>query len=138
MAGHFDVILSDIRMPNMTGVELLSLVRAYDLDVPVILLTGDPSLQTAVEALKLGAMEYITKPWDNEHLLAAVRRAYKLHSIARMKREAMRLMGERGEVAGDLAGLTVAFERTLESLFIAFQPIVACKARSGMGYECLL
>ena len=52
MAGHFDVILSDIRMPNMTGVELLSLVRAYDLDVPVILLTGDPSLQPAVEALK--------------------------------------------------------------------------------------
>jgi EAL domain-containing protein (putative c-di-GMP-specific phosphodiesterase class I) len=138
MQGHFDVILSDIRMPNMTGVELLSLVRAYDLDVPVILLTGDPSLQTAVEALKLGAMEYFTKPWDNDVLLAAVHRAYKLHALARLKREAMKLMGERGDVAGDLAGLGVAFDRTLESLVVAFQPIVAFKTRTVLGYECLL
>ena len=138
MEGHYDVVLSDIRMPNMTGVELLSLVRAYDLDVPVILLTGDPSLQTAIEALKLGAMEYITKPWDNEALLASVRRANKLHALARMKREAMKLLGEKGEVAGDLAGLIVAFERTLQSVFVAFQPIVACKAKSVFGYECLL
>ncbi len=138
MQGHFDVVLSDIRMPNMTGVELLSLVRAYDLDVPVILLTGDPTLQTAVEALKLGAMEYFTKPWDNEVLVAAVRRAYKLHALARMKREAMKLMGLRGNDAGDLAGLIVAFERTLASLVIAFQPIVAYTARTVLGYECLL
>jgi EAL domain-containing protein (putative c-di-GMP-specific phosphodiesterase class I) len=138
MQGNFDVILSDIRMPNMTGVELLSLVRAYDLDVPVILLTGDPSLQTAVEALKLGAMEYFTKPWDNDALLAAVRRADKLHALARMKRQAMQLMGAGANVAGDLAGLTVAFERALASLVIAFQPIVGYKARTVLGYECLL
>ncbi len=138
MQGHFDVILSDIRMPNMTGVELLSLVRAYDLDVPVILMTGDPSLQTAVEALRLGAMEYITKPWENDALLAAVRRADKLHALARLKREAMKVMGERGDVAGDIAGLTVAFERTLQTLFLAFQPIVSHKSRTVIGQECLL
>ena len=59
---RFDLVLSDIQMPGMSGVDLLSIVRAYDLDVPVILMTGTPTLQTAVEALRLGALQYLVKP----------------------------------------------------------------------------
>jgi EAL domain-containing protein (putative c-di-GMP-specific phosphodiesterase class I) len=138
MKGNYDVVVSDIRMPNMTGVELLSLVRAYDLDVPVILLTGDPSLETAVEALKLGALEYMSKPWDNQQLIAAIMRAHKLHALARLKREALKLMGERGAEAGDLAGLSVSFERALETVYVAYQPIVSWRSKSVFAYECLL
>ena len=137
MKEPFDVVVSDIHMPNMSGVELLSLVRAYDLDVPVILLTGDPSLETAIEALKLGAIEYLTKPWENETLVAAVKRAVKLHALARTKREAMKLLGAHPG-AGDLAGMSVALDRTLESLYIAFQPIVDLRHRRVLGFECLM
>jgi EAL domain-containing protein (putative c-di-GMP-specific phosphodiesterase class I) len=137
MKEPFDVVLSDIHMPNMSGVELLSLVRAYDLDVPVILLTGDPSLETAIEALKLGAIEYLTKPWENEALLAAVKRAVKLHALARTKREAMKLLGAHPG-AGDFAGMSVALDRTLESLYIAFQPIVDLRRQRVLGYECFM
>ena len=51
----YDSVLSDIGLPGMSGVDLLRLVRTYDLDVPVVLMTGQPSVETAVAALELGA-----------------------------------------------------------------------------------
>src|SRR5580698_4434505 len=58
----FDVVISDIQMPGMTGVELLRSIRALDLDVPVILMTGVPTVETAIEAVNLGALQYLPKP----------------------------------------------------------------------------
>lgn len=57
-----DVVISDVHMPDMTGLELVSAVQARDLDIPVILVTGDPNVQTAVKALEVGAYRYLTKP----------------------------------------------------------------------------
>ena len=54
-AGSYDVVLSDIQMPGKSGVELLKAVRQFDLDVPVILMTGDPTVDSAVQALEYGA-----------------------------------------------------------------------------------
>lgn len=51
-AGSFDVIVSDISMPEMTGIEFLKAVRAHDLDVPVILMTGEPNLESAIRAVE--------------------------------------------------------------------------------------
>ena len=61
-AGSFDVIVSDIAMPEMTGIEFLKSVRAHDLEVPVILMTGEPSLESAVHAVEYGAFRYMAKP----------------------------------------------------------------------------
>ncbi len=69
----FDVILSDIHMGDVSGVELLRRVRAHDLDVPVVLMTGQPTVETAMEAISLGVMEYLPKPTSN----AEVRRVAK-------------------------------------------------------------
>lgn len=101
----FDVIVTDIQMPGMSGVELLGVVRAYDLDVPVILMTGAPTVETAVEAVRLGALVYLAKPTSNETLVKAVERASQLHQIAQMKRDALRLSGAQDTLAGDRAGL---------------------------------
>ena len=120
----FDVIVSDIHMPGMTGVDLLRVVRAYDLDVPVILVTGEPTVETAMDAVSLGAMRYLPKPTPNDVLLGAVERASRLHRIAQMKREALVLRGDEGTMAGDRAGLESRFERALETMWMAFQPIV--------------
>ena len=59
-----DLVLSDINMPGMTGVELLQSLRDENLDVPVILMTGAPDLSTATDAVALGALRYLTKPID--------------------------------------------------------------------------
>ncbi len=134
----YAVIVSDIHMPGMSGVELLRAVRGYDLDVPVILMTGEPSVETAMEAVALGALRYIRKPADNSVLLQAVERASQLHQLARMKRDALKLAGEAGDLAGDLAGLEASFDRALASMRMAFQPIVDVVGRRVFGYEALL
>jgi EAL domain-containing protein (putative c-di-GMP-specific phosphodiesterase class I)/FixJ family two-component response regulator len=138
MQRSFDVVVSDIHMPGMTGVELLSAVRRYDLDVPVILMTGAPSIDTAIEAVSLGALMYLVKPAGNEVVLKAVERATKLHRVARIKRDALRLLGETATQAGDRAGLQASFEKTLETMWMAFQPIVDAPSKRIFGYEALM
>jgi len=133
----FDVIVSDVTMPGMSGVELLRVLRSYDLDVPVILMTGNPTIETAVEAVQLGALQYLPKPTPNDVLTGAVERASHLHQIAIMKRQALKLL-ERAEAdAGDKAVRAAAFEHALETLWIAYQPIVGKDARL-FAYEALM
>jgi EAL domain-containing protein (putative c-di-GMP-specific phosphodiesterase class I)/CheY-like chemotaxis protein len=134
----FDVIVSDIELPGMTGVDLLRVVRAYDLDVPLILMTGTPTIETATEAVSLGALQYLHKPFPNDVLLKAVGQACRLHRMAEMKRDALRLSGEAGTQAGDRAGLQVRFQRALESMWMAFQPIVDAPSGKVFGYEALM
>lgn len=134
----FDVILSDIQMPGMSGIDLLRIVRAYDLDVPVILMTGAPSVDTAMEAVSLGALGYIAKPIANDLLLSNVERASRLHRMGAMKREALALAGEDQTQVGDRAGLEARFDHALETMWIAFQPIVDPAKSSVFGYEALM
>jgi EAL domain-containing protein (putative c-di-GMP-specific phosphodiesterase class I) len=134
----FDVILSDIQMPGTSGVELLRMVRGRDLDVPVLLMTGDPTLETAMQAVSLGAMQYLVKPTPKAELLRVVEQASRLHRMARMKREALELLGEANTLAGDRAGLEVSFDRALDSMWMAFQPIVEPVSKKVFGYEALM
>jgi DNA-binding NtrC family response regulator len=74
-AGTFDVIVSDISMPEMTGIEFLKAVRAHDLDVPVILMTGEPDLESALHAIEYGVFRYLAKPVVGQQLWETVLRA---------------------------------------------------------------
>jgi EAL domain-containing protein (putative c-di-GMP-specific phosphodiesterase class I) len=138
MRRPFDVILTDIQMPGMSGVELLGIVRAYDLDVPVILMTGDPTIETAMEAVSLGALQYLPKPAPNEVLVKAIERASRLHRMALMKRDALKLAGTEDTLAGDRAGLKTRFESALDTMWIAYQPIVDARRKRIFGYEALM
>ena len=70
-----DAVLTDLQMPGMTGVELLRAIRRFDEQLPVIFMTAFGTVQTAVEAMKLGAYDYLTKPFNGDQLVATVRRA---------------------------------------------------------------
>jgi EAL domain-containing protein (putative c-di-GMP-specific phosphodiesterase class I) len=130
------VVLSDIDMPSMTGLELLREVRALDQDLPVVLVTGVPSLESAQRAIEYGVFRYLTKPVARDELRAVVAQAAKLYKLARAKRDALDYLGVAGP--SDRVGLDVTFRRALESLWIAFQPIVSAAQHSVFGYEALL
>lgn len=137
-ADRFDVVLSDVHLRGMNGIDLLRLVRAVDLDVPVILMTGLPDVDSAIQAMDLGALTYIRKPFDLTILDAALDRATKLAALARAKREA--IDAGFGKMAGssELAALTASFDRALDSMWIAFQPIVDGRSRRTVGFEALM
>jgi two-component system response regulator AtoC len=71
------VIVADLRMPNLDGMELLKRVTARDPDLPYVLLTAHGTVDTAVEAMKLGAFDFITKPFEKDEMLAVVRKALR-------------------------------------------------------------
>ena len=70
-----DIVLSDVRMPQVTGVEVLAAAKAHDPHVPVILMTAQATLQTAMQAVNEGAFYYIQKPFRNDELVAILKRA---------------------------------------------------------------
>ncbi len=137
-ARSFDVILSDVSMPGMTGIEFLRAVRAHDLDVPVILMTGEPELESAIRAVEYGAFRYLAKPVGALELWETVVRAARLHALAKLKREALELPGRDGRRPSERAALEVLFSRGMSLLWIACQPIIAWQKRRVFGYEALL
>lgn len=134
----FDAIVSDIAMPEMDGITLLRQIRKYDLYVPVVLVTGAPAVDTAIQALEYGAMQYLTKPVPSEALERALDKAVHIRRMAGLRQRAAELLGKATLQATDRAGLEATFRRTLDSLWIAFHPIVDPKKQTIFGYEALL
>lgn len=133
-----DVVVSDVRMPCMDGFELLRALRAQEIDVPVILVTGAPSIETAARAVEFGALRYLIKPIATDELIAAIEHGAQLHKMAKLKHEAVTKLGLGSAQAGDLASVEAAFNRALESLWIAYQPVVALDQRKVVAYEALV
>jgi len=134
----FDAIIADIDMPGMNGIQMLKAVRASDPDVPVILITGDPGLETAMRAVRYGAFRYLPKPIEMEDLAESLAFAVQVHRLARIKREALTLLGENDRQASDLAGLERDFDCAMSSMWMAFQPIVSWRQKKIVGYEALM
>ncbi|MBN1960155.1 MAG: sigma-54-dependent Fis family transcriptional regulator [Deltaproteobacteria bacterium] len=80
-SNDIDILITDLRMPGMDGLELLRLVKTIDPSLPVIVITAHGSVDTAVSAMKEGAFDYITKPFDRDELKLSVRKAASVHSI---------------------------------------------------------
>jgi EAL domain-containing protein (putative c-di-GMP-specific phosphodiesterase class I) len=135
---NFDVVVSDIVMPGMGGIQLLKEVRQHDLHVPVVLMTGAPAVSTAVQALEYGAFHYLTKPVDPEALEVIVQKAVRLHRMARVKQQAAELLGHAGALGADKAGLEASFGRAMQSLWMAYHPILDIRKKTVFGYEALL
>ncbi len=134
----FDAILSDIDMPGMNGIQFLKNIRQRDADVPVVLMTGNPDLRTALQAIEHGALQYLVKPLDMENLRKALARAVGLNRMAKLKQAALGLVSNGALGASDRLALEASFDRALDTLWMAYQPIVRIADRSIFGYEALM
>jgi len=92
---EFDLLISDIQMPKLTGIELLRLLREQDLDQTVLMITAFSSTEEAVEAMKLGAYDYITKPFKNDEIRLVIRNALERKELRRENRELKKQLGNR-------------------------------------------
>jgi EAL domain-containing protein (putative c-di-GMP-specific phosphodiesterase class I) len=134
----FDCMVSDVHMPGIDGVRLLRAVRDLDLDLPVVLVTGEPNIETAAAAVGYGAFQYLIKPVGNDRLDQMVERAANAGRMARAKREYVEQYGSGVFLAGDRAGVDATLDRALASLWMAFQPIVQASDGTIIAQEALL
>jgi EAL domain-containing protein (putative c-di-GMP-specific phosphodiesterase class I)/CheY-like chemotaxis protein len=129
---EFDIVVSDISMPYMTGIQLLQEIRKLDHDVPVVLLTGAPTVTTAVKALEYGACHYLTKPVGRDALLEVLHKACD-------KAQSQRRVDSQIRFSSSTSGeLEQQFSRALAALWVAYQPIVWAGTHEVYGYEALL
>src|SRR5215831_15276494 len=131
-----DLIISDYRMPGLTGLEFLALLRQEGHDTPLIMLTGYGSIEHAVSAIKAGAIDYITKPVRPEQLELAVNQALE---VVRLRRENERLRKEVMEYRNErqIIGDSPAIRRVLQTVSTAAptRATVLLEGESGTGKE---
>jgi two-component system, NtrC family, nitrogen regulation response regulator NtrX len=111
-AGSYDVVLCDIKMPEMDGMEVLEKIFESGKDVQVIMITGHGNVETAVEAIKKGAYDFIEKPLDLNRLLITVRNALDKSSLATENKVLKRKVSK----AYDMVGESTAIEKVKEMI----------------------
>ncbi len=131
-------IVTDLHMPGMDGLAFMRAVRKVDDDVPVVIVTGYPSFESAVRVIEYGGFRYLTKPAQAQELVSTVRSAVSMHRLAVLKRRSLELYESERWHLGDLASLEPTFDQAIDQLWMAFQPIVNHKKREIVGYEALV
>jgi DNA-binding NtrC family response regulator len=132
----WDLLISDVRMPEPGGLELLRRARTHDAQLPVLLLTAYPSVETAVECMKLGAADYVAKPFKPEDLLATARRLLDGRRLADENRF-LRRQVERSYTSSEIIGESAAVRAVVAAIekLAAVDVDVLIEGETGTGKE---
>ena len=142
-SNEYHCVISDISMPELGGIGLLSAIREHDFDVPVILVTGEPAVDTAVQAVEHGALHYLSKPVDFGQLERVIekgmREGDRLRTLRQSSQVELRVAALDAEQSDrEHQELGDNLNRTLDKMWMAFQPIVRVNDGSIYGHEALL
>ncbi|KMY67072.1 Fis family transcriptional regulator [Desulfocarbo indianensis] len=133
-----DLVITDMRMPRMSGVELIRELKARNPDLPVIVMTAFGTVENAVEAMKAGALDYITKPFENQELLLTVERALKMRRLM-TQNQLLREELKRGRGFEEIIGES----KPMREVFALVEKVAATRAtvlitgESGTGKELI-
>jgi len=136
--GDVDLVVTDLKMPNLPGEELLRRAQASTPGLPVIILTGHGTIESAVQAMKEGAYDYLTKPVDMQRLTLLVSRALSEWEVKRQYREALQELQKRNQFS-NIIGKSEAMRRIFEvvQLVSASKASVLITGDSGTGKEMI-
>jgi len=131
------VVLSDVRMPGLSGLELLAEVRRRDADLPVILLTGHGDVPMAVEAMRDGAYDFLEKPFSPEALLNSLRRALDKRGLILENRRLHQQADHRTQLENSLLGVSRSMQNLRRQVLdLATLPVnVLIRGETGSGKE---
>ncbi|WP_248802082.1 sigma-54-dependent transcriptional regulator [Pseudomonas sp. MWU13-2100] len=131
------VILSDVRMPGMGGLELLARLQAHDRDLPVILLTGHGDVPMAVEAMRDGAYDFLEKPFSPQTLLASLARAMEKRRLVLENRQLHEQADQRSRLERSLLGVSRSLQTLRRQVLeLAALPVnVLIRGETGSGKE---
>ena len=131
-----DLIISDYQMPGINGLDFLALLAGNGIAIPVIMLTGHASIDHAVQAIRQGAVDYLTKPFEHEQLEIAVRRALETAALRR-ENEAMRREVSEIKTKREILGESEPIRRVLQTTSMAARTraTVLLQGESGTGKE---
>ena len=135
-AQEIDCLITDLRMPKLSGLELLRRARAINRDVPVVVITAFGEVETAVEAMRAGAFDYITKPFNREQILLTVEKAVSFGQTMTENRSLRRLVGERFRLE-NFVGTSPRMQTVMETIERVSRSDVAAliSGESGTGKE---
>ncbi|WP_271104354.1 sigma-54-dependent transcriptional regulator [Pseudomonas tohonis] len=131
------VVISDLRMPGMDGMALLEAVQALDRELPFLLVTGHGDVPQAVEAMRLGAYDFIEKPFTPERLLGSLRRALDKRRLTQENRRLRRQVDDRARLDGQLMGFSRPMEQLRRQVLdLAQTPVnILLRGETGSGKE---
>jgi DNA-binding NtrC family response regulator len=138
LAPRADLILSDLRLPGMDGMKLLELLRRQNGMAPVILMTAHGSVGAAVEAMKLGAADFLEKPFSLDHLSAVVRKAIEVRTLRDENRKLKEELGRRYEITN-----IIGRSRAMQEIFAIVMRVAPTRAtvllagESGVGKDLI-
>ena len=134
--GLHDLVVTDIRMPGLDGLELLARLMAISPETPVVVVTGHGTIRTAVEAMKRGAFDFLTKPFSGDRLRLTLQRAAEMARLQRENRELRREVEGRFSFE-NLVGSSEAMQRLFEAVeLVAPTPsTVLITGETGTGKE---
>jgi two-component system nitrogen regulation response regulator NtrX len=100
-----DLVLLDIKMPGMDGMEVLRTLHAQDESLPVVMISGHGTTSTAVEAIRSGALDFLDKPLSSERVIVTLQNALKQYELKQQNRELKLAMEAKYEIVGDSPAL---------------------------------
>jgi EAL domain-containing protein (putative c-di-GMP-specific phosphodiesterase class I) len=134
----YSAIVADVELAHLDALGLLRAARRRDLDVPLVVVTGEAGVGLSAVAVQQGALCYVEKPVSAAELRQDLLYASKLYQLAKLRRRALDVLGGQWSQMGDRVSLELAFERAFGCLSIAFQPILSWSNRRVIGHEALL